>query len=1653
MVGRAGPDTPAVGVSLSPVQAGDGDITVADAHLLFTAEFSQVGDDLLLTGGDGATQIISGYFNLEVPPPLLSPDGAMVSADLIEMLVGPRAPGLQYAQAGGAPVAEAIGQIETLSGNAQVIRAGVAVDLAVGDPVFQGDIVQTGVGSALGITFIDETVFSLSGGARMALSSMVYDPDGSANSMLFDLVQGTFVFVTGQVAPTGDMRIETPVATIGIRGTTPITKISAIDGSTLFSIGEDPGGGVGAYQVFDKLSGAPLVTVSDLGQLVRIQTAGGPFFESIKTPGELAIDQALVSRAHDVYNQAQQRLGEEQRGEIQDGEFEQATTDQNTGTETDPFGTPPIETAAGPVTGPLTSGGLGVDEPEFGEGPRTDTNISSSQTQITPTTSPSSSNRPPPGQAPGGPDSPPAETNNPPIATADAATTDASAPVVIAVLGNDSDPEGNALSIVSATQGSNGSVAINPDGTLTYTPASGFTGTDSFTYTVSDGVGGFATTTVSVDVGTGNRPPVAANDEGSTAEDTPITFPVLDNDSDPDGDTLSISAVTQGANGSVSVNTGGTITYTPDANFNGSDSFTYTISDGQGGSDTATVNVTVDPVNDPPVAVNDAATTDEDTSVTISVLANDSDPDGDALNLASVTQGANGSVTINQNGTVTYAPDANFNGADSFTYTVSDGNGGNTTATVDVTVGAVNDPPVAVNDVATTDEDTSVTISVLANDSDPDGDALNLASVTQGANGSVTINQNGTVTYAPDANFNGTDSFTYTISDGNGGSTTATVDVTVNPINDPPVAVNDAATTDEDTSVIISVLNNDSDPDGDALNLASVTQGANGSVTINQNGTVTYAPDANFNGADSFTYTVSDGNGGSTTATVDVTVGAVNDPPAIDLNGASGASFSEGGAPIVVDGNLLVSDPDNATLAGATVTIEAMANPGLEFLAAVTTGTNIAASFDGQTGVLTLSGNDTLANYQQVLRSVTYENLSQDPTAGSSSPQRNIRFAVNDGAATSAAVIAAVALLAQNDAPTLSLPAPLTVASGFDGNITDANGNAVTAADPDASSVLITLSVDNGTLSLGQTSGLTFQTGDGLNDASMSFSGTLADVNAALNSLTYMANRGFTGNDSLGVTVDDQGSTGYPGSLSTSGTVDIVVGDRSGDVSFNNGTLIVGDTDVGNFSVVGGGSFSAFEMIVGNLGTGDGSVLIDGSGSTPSNNTGGGPTNQFSQMVLSGSNQRGAGPSAIIGREGHGELRVLGGADLRIDGQQGPRPEFQIGQLAGSDGMVTVSGVGSSIAVVSAGGAGYIAVGQSGTGRLEILDGATVQNGVEGTTVIGGDLPPQAVAGVGTVLVNGSSPNTVSTLDAGAQLVIGMQIDANTGQPILGAASGTGTLTIGQYGTVTAFETYIGENGRVEGTGNLNANDVFLEGGTVAPGFSAGTLSLAGNLTLTAGTLEIELGGTAAGSSDRIDVAGQTDVQGGLVDFTLVGGYLPAVNDSVAFLTVGDGFIGAQGNLSSAVHGVTQGFDYQLDFSAGVASFTALSSAQSGNSTIFHGGTLSDVYAGGAGDDVLRGGIGADTLTGGAGSDLFVLAQGDGGSSLAKADVLTDFEDGVDLIGLADGLQFSNLSISAANVAGAGGSAISVVTTGEVLVFIEGVTPNLLDANDFTTVM
>jgi large repetitive protein len=483
--------------------------------------------------------------------------------------------------------------------------------------------------------------------------------------------------------------------------------------------------------------------------------------------------------------------------------------------------------------------------------------------------------------------------NDPPEAVDDAAIVDEdSGASAINALTNDNTggEAGDTLSIEAVSQGANGVVSISAGGTsVTYTPNPNFNGGDSFTYTITDGNGGTDTALVHVTVVSVNDPPDAQDDAVSAEEDSGVNqVDVLTNDSvAPDGnETLQVTAVSQAANGSVAISASGTsVIYTPGAEFSGTDSFTYTISDGHGGSDTATVTVVVTSVNDPPDAVDDTASVQEDSAANvIEVLANDSfSPDtGETLVITDVTQGINGTVTIDD-GWITYTPNANFVGNDTFTYTISDGNGGADTATVTVTIANANDPPNADDDTANVDEDSGATsIDALANDSfAPDaGETLSITAVTQGANGSVAITGGGSgVTYTPHADFAGSDSFTYTLSDGNGGVDTGTVTVTVNGVNDAPDAIDDAATVNENSVTSINVLMNDGvAPDvGETLAVTAITQGAHGTVAIAGGGTaVTYAPAANFSGTDEFTYTVSDGHGGTDTATVHVTVRQIN---------------------------------------------------------------------------------------------------------------------------------------------------------------------------------------------------------------------------------------------------------------------------------------------------------------------------------------------------------------------------------------------------------------------------------------------------------------------------------------------------------------------------------------------------------------------------------------------------------------------------------------------------------------------------------------------------------------------------------------------------------------------------------------------------------
>jgi len=454
--------------------------------------------------------------------------------------------------------------------------------------------------------------------------------------------------------------------------------------------------------------------------------------------------------------------------------------------------------------------------------------------------------------------------NYPPVAVDDAAATTQGVPVDVAVLANDSDPDGDPLSVTAATAGSYGTTRINADGTVTYTPETGFAGTDAFTYTITDGRGGFDTATVIVTVRAANHPPVANGQSVTTAEDAAANITLTA--TDPDGDALTYSVVTPPAHGALS-GTAPNLTYTPALYYNGPDSFTFKANDGLADSDPATVSITVTPVNYPPQANNQSVTTAENTAVNVTLTA--TDPDRDPLTYSVATPPAHGTLT----GTapnLTYTPALYYNGPDSFTFTANDGQAVSAAATVSITVTPVNYPPQANGQSVTTAENAAAIVTLTA--TDPDGDPLTYSVVTPPAHGTLT----GTapnLTYTPASYYNGSDSFTFRANDGQASSNVATVSITVTPVNYPPVAKNDTATTPQNKAVTIPVLANDTDPDGDTLSVSAVTQGANGTVATNGT-TATYTPNPGFYGTDSFTYTAADGHGGTASAKATVTVTA-----------------------------------------------------------------------------------------------------------------------------------------------------------------------------------------------------------------------------------------------------------------------------------------------------------------------------------------------------------------------------------------------------------------------------------------------------------------------------------------------------------------------------------------------------------------------------------------------------------------------------------------------------------------------------------------------------------------------------------------------------------------------------------------------------------
>jgi CshA-type fibril repeat protein len=540
-----------------------------------------------------------------------------------------------------------------------------------------------------------------------------------------------------------------------------------------------------------------------------------------------------------------------------------------------------------------------------------------------------------------------------------------------------------------------------------------------FSFVANDGLlnSNTVTSTISLSVSTTNNPPVDGDENLSATEDTPLSGNLLSNATDADGDSLSITQFTIGTTtytagqtatisgvGTLTINADGTFTFTPAPNYNGSvPSVSYVVSDGNGGTDTSTLGITVTSANDPPIDGDENLSATEDTPLSGNLLSNATDADGDSLSITQFTIGTTtytagqtatisgvGTLTINADGTFTFTPAPNYNGSvPSVSYVVSDGNGGTDTSTLGITVTSANDSPIDGDENLSAAEDTPLSGNLLSNATDADGDSLSITQFTIGTTtytagqtatisgvGTLTINADGTFTFTPAPNYNGSvPSVSYVVSDGNGGTDTSTLGITVTSANDPPIDGDENLSATEDTPLSGNLLSNATDADGDSLSITQFTIGTTtytagqtatisgvGTLTINAGGTFTFTPAPNYNGSvPSVSYVVSDGNGGTDTSTLGITVTSANDPP---IDGDENLSATED---TPLSGNLL----SNATDAdGDSLSIT-------QFTIGTTTYTAGQTATISGVGTLTINADGTFTftpapNYNGSVPSVSY---------------------------------------------------------------------------------------------------------------------------------------------------------------------------------------------------------------------------------------------------------------------------------------------------------------------------------------------------------------------------------------------------------------------------------------------------------------------------------------------------------------------------------------------------------------------------------------------------------------------------------------------------------------------------------------------------------
>ncbi|WP_394154074.1 tandem-95 repeat protein, partial [Vibrio maritimus] len=705
------------------------------------------------------------------------------------------------------------------------------------------------------------------------------------------------------------------------------------------------------------------------------------------------------------------------------------------------------------------------------------------------------------------------------------------------LLSQASDVDGDDLTAANLSAGDNATVTANEDGSFTITPDADFNGDIDLSFDISDG-----TDTIVANADLTVNPvndAAAVEDVGYTIkEDGSLTFTdeqLLAGASDIDGDDLSVADVSySGTEGVFTDNGDGTYTFAPNENFNGEVDLSFSVSDGTTTTE-ANIDVTVESVNDIPVAGSTTYSVDEDGIITISdeqLLANSSDVEGEVAIDDVSYSGTDGIFTDNGDGTYSFAPNENFNGNVSLDVTVVDEDGATAETTAGIDVIAVNDAPVSGDLAYSVDEDGSITLTqeqLLSQASDVDGDGLTAANLSAGDNATVTANENGSFTITPDADFNGDIDLSFDISDGTD-TIVANADLTVNPVNDAAVVEDVGYTIQEDGSLTFTdeqLLAGASDIDGDDLSVADVSySGTEGVFTDNGDGTYTFAPNENFNGDVDLSFSVSDGTT-TTEASIDVTVESVNDIP---VAGSTTYSVDEDGIITISDEQLLANSSD----VEGEVTVDDV-------------------SYSGTDGIFTDNGDGT---YSFAPNENFNGNVSLDVTV-----------ADEDGA--TAETTAGIDVIAVNDAP---VSGDLAYSVDEDGSITltqeqllsqasDVDGDDLTAANLSAG--------DNATVTANEDGSFTITPDADFNgDIDLSF-----DISDGTD--TIVANADLTVNpvndaavvEDVGYTIQEDGSLTFTDEQLLAGASDIDGDDLSvADVSYSGTEGVFTDNGDGTYT-------------------------------------------------------------------------------------------------------------------------------------------------------------------------------------------------------------------------------------------------------------------------------------------------------------------------------------------------------------------------------------------------------------------------------------------------------------------------------------------------------